>query len=89
MDAGTAFEIGMAIQRGIPVVTYTEGARQNYKERIAKKKEIRELDNGDVVDSKGMSVENFGLQENLMISTLSHYTSKRAKGAIEMLNILL
>lgn len=25
MDVGTAFEIGMAIQRGIPVVTYTEG----------------------------------------------------------------
>lgn len=89
MDVGTAFEIGMAIQRGIPVVTYTEGARENYKERIAKKEEIRELDNGDVVDSKGMTVENFGLQENLMISALSHYTSKGAKGAIEMLNILL
>lgn len=71
------------------MITIVRTARENYKERIAKKEEIRELDNGDVVDSKGMSVENFGLQENLMISALSHYTSKGAKGAIEMLNILL
>lgn len=89
MDVGTAFEIGMAIQRGIPVVTYTEGARENYKERIAKKEEIRELDNGDVVDSKGMTVENFDLQENLMISALSEYTNKGARGAIEMLEFIL
>jgi nucleoside 2-deoxyribosyltransferase len=85
MDVGTAFEVGMAIQRGIPVVTYTEGARENYKERIAKKEEIRELDNGDVVDSKGMTVENFGLQENLMISALSDYSNEGPEGALKIL----
>ena len=85
MDTGTAFEVGMAIQRGIPVVTYTDSERKDYKDRVNDMDNLNEMEDGSLVDSNKMTVENFGLQENLMISALSDYSNEGPEGALKIL----
>jgi nucleoside 2-deoxyribosyltransferase len=53
LDAGTAFEIGYAVAKGIPVYSYTNSNLSEYKDRV-------------IPDE--YSVEDFGLSENLMIA---------------------
>jgi nucleoside 2-deoxyribosyltransferase len=63
LDPGTAWEIGCAYALGIPVICY--GSTTTYLERC------RELGLESVsagFDSQGMLIEDFGEQENLMIS---------------------
>jgi nucleoside 2-deoxyribosyltransferase len=63
LDPGTAWEIGYAYARGIPVICY--GSRTTYLERCR----FLGLESHDAGwDHDGMQIENFGEQENLMIA---------------------
>ena len=57
IDAGTAVEIGFMYARGRPVFGYTNVA-EDYAARVAP--------DGAQVDADGMSIELFGLTDNLM-----------------------
>lgn len=88
MDVGTAFEIGMAVQRGIPVVSYTDAPRPDYLSRVrAADAAVTEQD-GVWRDATGM-IENFGLQENLMVACTTAYTDQGAKMALAMVRVML
>ncbi len=63
LDPGTAWEIGYAYARGIPVICY--GSSSTYLERCR----ALGLESGDAGwGHDGMQIEDFGEQENLMIS---------------------
>lgn len=57
MDPGTAWEIGFAVARGLPVFAYSSDLR-TYAERVG----------GGRTDERGLLIEDFGLVENLMIA---------------------
>lgn len=57
-DTGTAWEIGYAFARGVPVFAYSDDPRP-LTSRIA---------GSDGRDRDGLLIENFGLAENLMIA---------------------
>jgi len=63
LDPGTAWEIGYAYARGIPVICY--GSRTTYLERC-RALGWEGVDPG--WDWEGMLIEDFGEQENLMIT---------------------
>lgn len=63
-DAGTAFELGYAAARSIPVFAYSE-AGDSYLERMRR---IGLAEAGDTrSDRLGMAIEDFGLADNLML----------------------
>jgi nucleoside 2-deoxyribosyltransferase len=62
MDPGTAWEIGYAVARGLPVFAYSHDLRA-YAERVG---QTGQGPRGPV-DADGLLVEDFGLVENLMI----------------------
>ncbi|MEI6322977.1 MAG: nucleoside 2-deoxyribosyltransferase [bacterium] len=63
LDPGTAWEIGYAYAKGIPVICY--GSRTTYLERCR----VLGLEGSTKgVDQAGMIIEDFGEQENLMIT---------------------
>lgn len=72
MDVGTAFEMGVARGMGKPVFAYYEaapfyGAAEEpglYVDRVA---EFYGLDQPPSMDPNGISVENFGMADNLMM----------------------
>jgi nucleoside 2-deoxyribosyltransferase len=63
MDPGTAWEIGYAVARGLPVFAYSHDLRA-YAERVGP------AGSGPrgPVDADGRLIEDFGLVENLMIT---------------------
>ncbi|MEZ5865800.1 MAG: nucleoside 2-deoxyribosyltransferase [Geminicoccaceae bacterium] len=63
MDPGTAWEIGYAIARGLPVFAWSVDLRA-YAERVGPG---RPGPRGPV-DADGLLIEDFGLVENLMIA---------------------
>lgn len=63
MDPGTAWEIGYAVARGLPVFAYSRDLRP-YAERVGP---VGQGPRGPV-DADGLLVEDFGLVENLMIA---------------------
>ena len=64
MDVGTAFEMGFAKVRGIPVIGYSD-VRRPYNERVA----TGTSDEGSPLrDVDGLLIEEFGLQDNLMVA---------------------
>lgn len=66
MDPGTAFEIGYAVARGIPVYCFTPHAGTTMVDRI------EWMETGGVYrDNQKMLVEDFGGTENLMITVPS------------------
>jgi nucleoside 2-deoxyribosyltransferase len=72
MDPGTAFEIGYAVAKGLAVYAYTPHAKVPMVERVdcgMAEQSFEEY--GQVTeeyrDENGMTVENFGGTENLMI----------------------
>ncbi len=80
MDVGTAFEMGYAARAGIPVFGYSGTAAQAYDERVSKTIAA----DGLAVDQAGMSVEDFGLTDNLMVALTPqsiHETFDAAAGA--------
>jgi nucleoside 2-deoxyribosyltransferase len=65
MDAGTAYEIGYARALGKPVFGYTN-ILADYKRRADRYRRLGDPLRADAVNS---AIEDFGLAENLMIST--------------------
>jgi len=63
MDPGTAWEIGYAIARGLPVFAYSHDLRA-YADRVGPAKRGPR----GPVDAAGLMIEDFGLVENLMIT---------------------
>jgi nucleoside 2-deoxyribosyltransferase len=63
MDPGTAWEIGYATARGLPVFAYTHDLRP-YAERVGPSGHGAR----GPVDAAGRLIEDFGLVENLMIT---------------------
>jgi nucleoside 2-deoxyribosyltransferase len=63
MDPGTAWEIGYATARGLPVFAYTHDLRP-YLDRVGPAGKGRR----GPVDADGLLIEDFGLVENLMIT---------------------
>lgn len=63
MDQGTAWEIGYAIARDLPVFAWSLDLRP-YAERVGPEREGQR----GPVDADGLLIEDFGLVENLMIT---------------------
>jgi nucleoside 2-deoxyribosyltransferase len=81
MDPGTAFEIGYAVARGIPVYCFTPHAGTSIVDRV----EWCEKKAGVFRDNSNMLVEDFGHTENLMIAVPAqgiYPTLKKALAAL-------
>lgn len=63
MDAGTAYEVGYMRARGKPVFGYSN-APTDYAARVPDAKS----ENGRLIDGLGLTVEDFGRAENLMLA---------------------
>jgi len=88
MDVGTAFEIGMATQRGIPVVAYTEAPIKEYRERVRDEGfNVRNM-HGSYYDDDGV-IEDFGLYENLMIAATAEFTDQGYGAALDKVKELI
>ncbi|AFK61042.1 nucleoside 2-deoxyribosyltransferase [Advenella kashmirensis WT001] len=61
-DSGTVFEVGYAVARGKPVWVYTEQIQP-----LVAQAGVQTQD-GRVVDAQGYTVEDFGMNLNLMIA---------------------
>lgn len=77
MDPGTAWEIGYAVARGLPVFAYSHDLRA-YSDRVGP---AAQGPRGPV-DADGLLVEDFGLVENLMITESVAAIDTDAKSAI-------
>jgi nucleoside 2-deoxyribosyltransferase len=70
MDVGTAFEIGMAKQRNLPVVAYMNKKEPEYAKRVIASDTNTSMDKHNVLrDKDSNAIENFNLYENLMIAS--------------------
>ena len=68
-DVGTVWEIGYAFAKGKTILAYTSNP-SDYISRVPDKISLGE---NDWMDNKEMSIENFGLSDNLMIHhSVSH-----------------
>lgn len=69
MDPGTAFEIGYATAKGIPIAAWSEDDRE-YLIRVsgAYGGNLRKGDDQTWRDPSGIEVEDFGLTDNLMVT---------------------
>jgi nucleoside 2-deoxyribosyltransferase len=78
MDPGTAWEIGYAVARRLPVFAWSHDLRP-YADRVGP------LGSGPrgPVDADGLLVEDFGLVENLMITESVVAVDASAEAAIE------
>lgn len=78
MDTGTAFEVGYMSHKydydpNVLIIGYYEGdCDLNYIKRVAG--DVTPDEHGTYRDEAGMSIENFGLSENLMIPAAIHKT---------------
>ncbi len=66
-DAGTVWEVGFAFGLGTPTHGYSNDSRPLFDRTVAGAAELETLADGRVFHPDGMSVENFGLADNLMI----------------------
>ena len=64
-DAGTVYELGYMVGRGKPCFGYCNDPAI-YADRVRRLTEVR-TDNGWLVDSEGLTIEDFGLPDNLMM----------------------
>jgi nucleoside 2-deoxyribosyltransferase len=64
-DAGTVYELGTMAARGKPCLGYSNDPSL-YTERVARFTELKTSE-GRLTDAQGLTVENFGLADNLMI----------------------
>ena len=76
MDGGTAYEIGYMAALGKPVVAYSDDTGF-YSSRIDHVSR-----NGILFDRTGLIVEDFGLNDNLMMSTYVSEVTETAETAI-------
>ncbi|HEU0147499.1 MAG TPA: nucleoside 2-deoxyribosyltransferase [Bradyrhizobium sp.] len=64
-DAGTVYELGYMVGRGKPCFGYCNDPAI-YADRVRRLTEVR-TENGRLVDSEGLTIEDFGLPDNLMM----------------------
>lgn len=64
-DAGTVYELGYMAGRGKPCFGYCNDAAL-YVDRVRRHTEVHDRD-GHLTDAFGLTVENFGLHDNLMM----------------------
>jgi nucleoside 2-deoxyribosyltransferase len=65
-DAGTVYELGYMAGRGKLLLAYSNDPAA-YTERVARFDDVTESENGHLTDSDGLTVENFGWPDNLMM----------------------
>jgi nucleoside 2-deoxyribosyltransferase len=65
-DAGTVYELGYMAGRGKLCFAYSNDPAP-YAERVARFGNITKSEQGDLIDGDGLTVEDFGLPDNLMI----------------------
>lgn len=70
MDSGTAFEIGYFAANKKPIVCYTQ-TEQDLLGRVLSWSEQHSQEHDGFRDKNGHLIENFGLEENLMITSAS------------------
>ncbi len=64
-DAGTIYELGYMAGHGKPCLGYSNDPR-SYADRVGELTEVN-LRDGRLVDAQGLTVEDFGLTDNLMM----------------------
>ncbi|MGB3288344.1 MAG: nucleoside 2-deoxyribosyltransferase [Burkholderiaceae bacterium] len=74
-DSGTAFEVGYAVALGKPVWTYTGDARPLVQQVPG----VRQPGGPGHTDTQGYTIEDFGLNLNLMIAC----STQRVVGTVE------
>lgn len=84
-DSGTVFEVGAAIALGLPVVAY--GVSGLYVDQVRKRGPVERID-GTLRDSDGLSVEDFGLPLNLMLSNAVQFVDSAEEAIKTMATIL-
>jgi nucleoside 2-deoxyribosyltransferase len=65
-DAGTVYELGYMAGRGKLCLGYSNDP-SSYAERVARAGRVTHLPDGRQIDSQGLTVEDFGLSDNLMM----------------------
>src|SRR5690242_16872133 len=64
-DAGTVYELGFMAGRGKLCLGYSNDPAL-YTERVARSFAVTKSEGGHLIDGDGLTVENFGLPDNLM-----------------------
>src|SRR3982075_2375063 len=65
-DAGTVYELGYMAGRGKLLFAYSNDPVA-YTERVARTHNLTKSSSGQVIDRDGLTVEDFGLPDNLMM----------------------
>jgi nucleoside 2-deoxyribosyltransferase len=65
-DAGTVYELGYMAGRGKLCLAYSNDP-SSYQERVARLYDVKTLPDGLLIDPEGLTVEDFGLPDNLMM----------------------
>jgi len=65
-DAGTVYELGYMAGRGKLCLAYSNGPA-SYRERVARLYDVKASSDGLLIDPEGLTVEDFGLPDNLMM----------------------
>ena len=68
MDGGTAFEMGFADAIGIPIFGYSSDHSQYIQKVIGSSSILRAMSDGSLRDASGLKIEEFGFEDNLMMS---------------------
>lgn len=85
VDSGTAFEVGFAIARGIPVVGYLL-SNETVADRVERYLGPLSSLNGVLRDSEGNVVENFGHPVNLMLAESCSIVTGTLEDALTILH---
>lgn len=80
MDPGTAWEIGYAVARGLPVYVWTPESAGLFERTERQAGAVGSIEKGR--DQNGWIIENFGLMENLMIMSSAISVHPSADDAI-------
>jgi nucleoside 2-deoxyribosyltransferase len=65
-DAGTVYELGYMAGRGKPLFAYSNDPAA-YADRVARTHRVTKSSDGNLIDGDGLTVEDFGLPDNLMM----------------------
>jgi nucleoside 2-deoxyribosyltransferase len=65
-DAGTVYELGYMAGRGKLLFAYSNDP-STYADRVARTHQVTKSSNGNLIDGNGITVEDFGLPDNLMM----------------------
>ena len=75
-DAGTVYELGYMAGRGKLCLAYSNDP-SSYRQRVARLYDVKASSDGRLTDPEGLTVEDFGLPDNLMmIHTLDLHGAK-------------